>query len=167
MQGKGGFDVYQGPCGASTVYAWLLEIQGRSLQAHDSANPASYSDLDKLEARILQALPPAPTWLVQMPAASTRLVCFGGASSAFRATAHATGKNAFSAQDVDQAIGRLCTSSDDDFERLGYVQPKQVLAKLTLVRTVLRHLLPPSIHASFSSANGSTQGMLLFPDLWK
>jgi exopolyphosphatase/guanosine-5'-triphosphate,3'-diphosphate pyrophosphatase len=38
----GEFEVYEGPCGASTVFAWLLKIQGRQLDLHHSANPASY-----------------------------------------------------------------------------------------------------------------------------
>ena len=41
----------------------------------------------------------------------------------------------------------------------------QVLAKLTLVRTVLRRLLVGR-SAAYYPANGSTQGMLLYADLW-
>lgn len=39
------------------MFAWLLELQGRDLGAHDSANPATQMHLDALETRIRLALP--------------------------------------------------------------------------------------------------------------
>ena len=161
---RGRFSVYEGPCRASTVFAWLLEVQGRDLARHDSANPASCEHLSHLEQRIADALPPPPSWLQGLPA-DARVVTFGGESSAFRAAALATGSSQFSAEQVDAAIRDLVGRDDSAFEALGFVQPAQVLAKLTLVRTVLRRLLVGR-SAAYYPANGSTQGMLLYADLW-
>lgn len=66
------------------MFAWLLELQGRDLGAHDSANPATEMHLDALETRIRLALPSGVSGLPQAwSACGCRCWCFRPSSRAY------------------------------------------------------------------------------------
>jgi hypothetical protein len=150
-QGEGGVGQeellqYHGACGSSTVFAWLLEIQGRDVAVAVTTNPASAREVTLLEERILRegVLPPPPPWLRGVLPDVTLLVCFGGDTSAFKTASVATGKETWGVTDLDEALERLCGHTDDELRAQGHLQPAYVLPKLTLVRAVFRHILPPT-----------------------
>jgi exopolyphosphatase/guanosine-5'-triphosphate,3'-diphosphate pyrophosphatase len=163
-QDSEGLEVYEGPWGTAKALSAMVEsVQGKSLKAGKSPNPASLEDCLATIEQIQSKLPSIPESLKQKLAAqSSKTVGIGGHSSLFRVMYLASGLQHYTKSDVRKALDFWADSGDEALK--DFPNPWAVLPQLSQLYAIMDYLGIPSIH--YKHVNGCTSGILTCPDYW-
>jgi exopolyphosphatase/pppGpp-phosphohydrolase len=137
---SGEVHVYEGPFGSTSSLNLLLEsVRGQTLGTVDvqTVNPISRDESKVLVRELIKRLPERPQWLDKRDA---QYVAIGEYTSVYKLVATLTGRESFTAADVDVCVDQVCDKTNAQLEQ--YRQPELVVAKLCLVSALLSKLAP-------------------------
>mmetsp|Transcript_32179 Transcript_32179/g.54041 ORF Transcript_32179/g.54041 Transcript_32179/m.54041 type:complete len:333 (-) Transcript_32179:84-1082(-) len=160
-----GFDVYQGPLGASLVTAMLLEkVQKRSFASQPSPNPVSLLQIQELCVLVAAEFPDAPVWLREKLAnqAHTQVIGIGGETCIFSLASQILEKTEYTTEEVWSGIEKLAGSTDAELSK--YSQAHMVIPKLVLMHTVMNTIGIRQVR--YLPSNGGCRGVLISPKYW-
>eukprot|EP01126_Amoeba_proteus_P007930 TRINITY_DN12895_c0_g1_i1.p1 TRINITY_DN12895_c0_g1~~TRINITY_DN12895_c0_g1_i1.p1 ORF type:complete len:351 (+),score=80.63 TRINITY_DN12895_c0_g1_i1:3-1055(+) len=172
--------VFEGPIGDSQVLKILLEVvQKKDMKVARTPNPVSPAEILQLLMLLEQILPlPPPSIQKKINTKTTKIVTFGGFTNCFRIFSIILKKTKnFIPSELESAINtwtqeflERSTGGQLGFEGVGIDQeeiiPQEelVIPKLCLVLAVARKFGISSF--DWYRANGSTNGILVTPQMW-
>lgn len=138
----------------------IKRIRGEALSLDQTVNPISNDEMQQLISIIQnEKLPSIPNWLANT---SKTIVTFGGSTSIFSLGQIATGKEAYTREELLAAIQKYTGKEDDQLSI--FPEPKKAIVALILLYATMDHC---GINEMvYKRTNGGCEGLLIIPRYW-